>query len=1076
LIFFIFSLVSNAQGIYQMWGMSAGGGQDYAGSIYSTTTKGDNYIKRYELGYDDPGASAQYSVPVEFNGKLYGMTFLGGTGDGVIFEWDPVSNLYTKKIEFSNLIGTHPYGSLTLLSGRFYGMTSDGGADGKGVIFEWDPATNIYTKKYDFNGTDGNNPRGSLTVKDGKFYGLTYSGGATGEGVIFEWDPVSNIYSKKIDLSDAEGSFPSGHLSLRSGKFYGMTNQGGSNLKGVIFEWDPLTNIYSKKIDLSDTKGHSPYGSLSLSGDIFYGMTLQGGQDNVGVIFQWDPANNNYTNKIDLNVADGGIPYGNLVGANGKFYGITRRGGSNDKGVIFEWDPLVNNYLKKVDLNNVTGCFSRSSMTVSNGKLYGITTQGGSGDKGVLFEWDPITNTYNGRIDIHAQHNGINPAGQMVRYNGKYYGMTTSGGNNDVGVIFEYDPNTNVYTKKLDLSSANGSRPSGSLSLLGGKMYGLCANGGISNKGVIFEWDPATNIYIKKVDFNGLNGGQPFATMTEFNGKFYGMTVLGGVNDAGVIFEWNPLTNDFAKKIDLSVSNGSYPRGSMLMNSGKFFGTTERGGSNDLGVIFDWDPVSNQYTKRIDFDGNNGSIPVGSLTAVAGKFYGMTNIGGNNNEGVIFEWEPIGNVCTKKFDFSFIDGKFPLGSLTWSGDKLYGTTQLGGVDDRGVLFEWNPVTNSYLKKREFGPLDGNGPGNGNDLILAPAIVAQGIPDNCVNFPPVMIDNLNNNTWVSIIDDKGDAVAEIKANGNNLGVITASTFINVGDVREDELKKLYLDRNITITPQQQPASPVDIRIYLKGSEYTALSSAINSAGQPSGISSINDIGIFKNNIGCSETVVTTADIIANSSLSWETDYVLSASITSFSSFYFANKAGGGTLPISTLEFYGRLENKNADLDWETIDELKTHSFDLEKSINGVSYYPIATIAAINHTGAQSYHYTDKDITLEGVPVIYYRLKQKDIDGRFSYSQIVAISIRRAASFSIYPNPVQEKANLSINMEVAGSVQLRLLDNLGRILKQLQWIVNAGTNTLTMDVGNLPKGVYYVELKGLLTNERKQILKQ
>ena len=324
----------------------------------------------------------------------------------------------------------------------------------------------------------------------------------------------------------------------------------------------------------------------------------------------------------------------------------------------------------------------------------------------------------------------------------------------------------------------------------------------------------------------------------------------------------------------------------------------------------------------------------------------MTNIGGTNNEGVIFEWEPIGNVCTKKFDFSFIDGKYPLGSLTWSGDKLYGTTQIGGADDRGVFFEWDPTTNGYVKKKEFGITDGNGPGNGNDLILSPAPVAQGMPANCVNFPPVTIDNSNNNNWVSIIDDKGDAVAEIKANGNNLGVVTATTFINAGPVREDELKKLYLDRNITISPEHQPTTPVDIRIYLKGSEYTALKTAINSAGQPSGINTINDIGIYKNNIGCSETVVTTTELISNSSVSWETDYVLSATISSFSSFYFANKAEGGTLPLGNLEFYGRLANKNAELNWKTIDELKTHSFDLQKSINGTTYVTIANIAAIS----------------------------------------------------------------------------------------------------------------------------------
>ena len=112
----------------------------------------------------------------------------------------------------------------------------------------------------------------------------------------------------------------------------------------------------------------------------------------------------------------------------------------------------------------------------------------------------------------------------------------------------------------------------------------------------------------------------------------------------------------------------------------------------------------------------------------------------------------------------------------------------------------------------------------------------------------------------------------------------------------------------------------------------------------------------------------------------------------------------------------------------------------------------------------------------VPVVYYRLKQKDVDGRFNYSQTVAITIQRPNSIVLYPNPVQEKANLTINTDKAETVQLRLIDNLGRILSQQQWNLVTGLNHLTVDVRGLAKGAYYIELKGVLINERKQFLKQ
>ena len=44
-------------------------------------------------------------------------------------------------------MGSAPTGSLCLFGSKFYGMTNQGGSANKGVIFEWDPVTNIYTKK-----------------------------------------------------------------------------------------------------------------------------------------------------------------------------------------------------------------------------------------------------------------------------------------------------------------------------------------------------------------------------------------------------------------------------------------------------------------------------------------------------------------------------------------------------------------------------------------------------------------------------------------------------------------------------------------------------------------------------------------------------------------------------------------------------------------------------------------------------------------------------------------------------------------------------------------------------------------
>jgi uncharacterized repeat protein (TIGR03803 family) len=703
-----FSGTSLGQGP-MLFGVAHDGGSDNQGIIFHYDRFSGAQIIDYSFTIEIPGRNPVYTeLTTGDNGKFYGVTGSGGVnGAGVIFEWNPTTNTYKKKIDLVKADGNSPQGSLVLSGGKFYGMTVAGGTNDAGVIFEWDPATNAYTKKIDLGNELGANPYGSLTLYGGKFYGMTRNGGSDGNGVIFEWDPSTNICSKKIALLYETGSGPYGSLTLSGGKFYGMTCNGGSNGKGVIFEWDPSTNIYTKKIDLSAANGSNPYGSLKISGGKFYGMTRKGGSNNSGVIFEWNPATNTYTKKIDLSSSVGSNPTGSLGLNNGKFYGMTYDGGANGLGVIFEWNPATNVYTKKIDLSSSIGCNPYGSMILNGGKFIGMTNSGGAG-YGIIFEWDPLNNTYSKKVILELT-TGSWPSGSLALNGGKFYGTTFSGGTYGAGVIFEWDIPTNTYTKKIDLNDAIGSYPNGSLALSGGKYYGTTWAGGSNNWGVIFEWNPANNSYTKKIDLSSAIGGAPYCTLALYGGKFYGTTSQGGANSVGVIFEYDPATNTYIKKVDLSSAIGCYPECSLILSGGKFYGMTSSGGSNNLGVIFEWNPATNAYTKKIDLSSANGSQPMGSLTLCGGKFYGMTNYGGSNSCGVIFEWDPATNVYTSKINLSTALGSKPKGTLTLSGGKFYGMTYQGGSSDFGVIFEWDPVTNSYTKKVDLTGPNGKNP-------------------------------------------------------------------------------------------------------------------------------------------------------------------------------------------------------------------------------------------------------------------------------------------------------------------------------------------------------------------------------
>lgn len=631
-------------------------------------------------------------------------------------------------------------------------------------------------------------------------------------------------------------------------------------------------------------------------------------------------------------------------------------------------------------------------------------------------------------------------------------------GYNNGGVIFNYDLSTNIYNKLFEFDDYNFGKPCRNLSYKDGSFYGLIKNTNTNfDSGAIFQFDLSNNICTNKFGLQYTTGNKPFGNLTHFGTKFYGLTSSGGNNSVGVIFEWDPSTNAYLKKIDFNGTNGAIPLGDLVLYSNKFYGLTSAGGVNNLGVIFEWNPVTNICTKLVDFSTTIGGKPISNLILKDNKFYGLTSLGGSSNLGVIFEWDPFSNIYIKKLDFNGTNGSKPNGNLTFSGNSFYGLTSSGGTNNLGVFFEWNPVTNIFTKKVDFIGLNGATPLYGNDLLNVPSPVAKGILNSCTTFPSITIDNSNNNIWVPIVDNLGDAVAEIKANGNNLGVVNTSMFINGGPVREDGAHKLYLDRNLTITPTVQPSTPVNVRLYLKGSEYEALKNATNSLGQPSGINSINDVGFFKNNEGCLPALQNTASPVVVTGEAWNGDYVLTATVNSFSSFYAASNTNA-VLSLSLLQFNARLQKDNALINWKTVNEINTNSFDVERSLDGIYFKRIETVLSYNIAGVHDYSYTDENVTALNVSKIYYRLKQKDNDGKYSYSPIVLLIVSKNKTVVIYPNPANDIVILSFSNNALLQTNATITDMQGKQVKQ--FIIKNLQEKI--DISNLSKGMYVIKI--------------
>lgn len=173
-----------------------------------------------------------------------------------------------------------------------------------------------------------------------------------------------------------------------------------------------------------------------------------------------------------------------------------------------------------------------------------------------------------------------------------------------------------------------------------------------------------------------------------------------------------------------------------------------------------------------------------------------------------------------------------------------------------------------------------------------------------------------------------------------------------------------------------------------------------------------------------------------------------------------------LPIELLSFNVKEENKKVYLNWQTLTEINNDFFTIERSQNGINWEAIAKVESKgNSTKIKQYEVIDEQPYLNQS---YYRLKQINIDGQFSYSNIQSILIKKSA-LRIYPNPTNDK--LIVEGEATYLTQLSIWNMLGQNVTNS--IRTSGNNTrLEIDFSNLPNGMYILKSKNSVTKIIKE----
>jgi hypothetical protein len=177
-----------------------------------------------------------------------------------------------------------------------------------------------------------------------------------------------------------------------------------------------------------------------------------------------------------------------------------------------------------------------------------------------------------------------------------------------------------------------------------------------------------------------------------------------------------------------------------------------------------------------------------------------------------------------------------------------------------------------------------------------------------------------------------------------------------------------------------------------------------------------------------------------------------------------------LPLTWLFVKGVLQEGSAIISWSTADESNTDRFIVEHSHDGAHYAAIGEVAAKGNSAINNYNYTHDQVT---TGFNYYRIKQVDIDGRYTYSKVIPLLYRsNNTTIVVGPNPAQNV--LHVILPKTGMLQkLEVYSQDGAKLMQ-QTVTNAGP-VIVLNIQHLPAGVYFLTLTAKDKTETARFIK-
>ncbi len=181
-----------------------------------------------------------------------------------------------------------------------------------------------------------------------------------------------------------------------------------------------------------------------------------------------------------------------------------------------------------------------------------------------------------------------------------------------------------------------------------------------------------------------------------------------------------------------------------------------------------------------------------------------------------------------------------------------------------------------------------------------------------------------------------------------------------------------------------------------------------------------------------------------------------------------------LPVALEDYTVALKGAKVQVRWATSAESNNARFNIERSADGKNFTEIAAIPATGNSTGKAYEWIDERPLTN---LSYYRLTQTDLDGRKEIFSMKKIMNRVAGDRSIIvaPNPFVNELTAFVNVPHTQQVSITITDISGRVLKTLNGKYAEGAAEINIKTTDLPKGIYFLKIKGEDFTQTQKIVK-